>query len=329
MRTAPWNGAEIRANLGNEIQQDSARLYAAMGLTQKWQINEHWQADAGLDRSQTIKNKGTQLNNNVPLTSGGGLNGSAGDTTDFTAVSLGGHYNDKFWSANSRVEYRTSTTDDKINLLAGAQHNLDGGRSVAAGFTYSDVSGALTDSTKLDVRLSAAYRPNDVAWIWLDRLDYIDDNTKDATNGSIHTKKLINNFNANYKPNRRTQLALQYGAKYVLDSIDGQGYDGFTDLMGAELRYDITNKWDVGVHGNLLHSWNGDQKDYAVGASIGYNVMENTWISVGYNIKGFADDDFSGAEFRTKGLYLNVRVKFDQDTLGLNKPKNANALERK
>ena len=335
MRTLPWNGAEIRANLGNEIQQDSARLYAAMGLTQKWQINEHWQADAGLDRSQTIKNKGTQLNNNVPLTSGGGLNGSAGDTTDFTAVSLGGHYNDKFWSANSRVEYRTSTTDDKINLLAGAQHNLDGGRSVAAGFTYSDVNGALTDSTKLDVRLSAAYRPNDVAWIWLDRLDYIDDNTKDATSGSIHTKKLINNFNANYKPNRRTQLALQYGAKYVLDNIDGQSYDGFTDLMGAELRYDITNKWDVGVHGNLLHSWNGGQKDYAVGASIGYNVMENTWISVGYNVKGFADDDFSGAEFRTKGLYLNVRVKFDQDTLGLNKtkglnnPKNANSLERK
>ena len=323
LRTAPWQGAEMAASLGNEIQQDSGRLYAAMGLTQKWQINERWQADAGLDRSQTIKNKATQLNNNVPLASGGGLNGSSFDTSDFTAVSVGAHYNDKAWSANSRAEYRTSTTDDKVNLLAGVQRNLDEGRSVAAGFTYTDISG-LTNSAKLDARLSAAYRPNNVAWIWLDRLDFIDEKIQDTT-ANIHTKKLINNFNANYKPNRRTQLALQYGAKYVLDDIDGKSYNSFTDLMGAELRYDVNTKWDVGVHGSMLHSWKGGQKDYALGASIGYNVMENTWISVGYNVKGFADDDFSGAEFRTKGLYLNVRVKFDQDTLGLNKLKNAAA----
>ena len=326
LRTSPWQGAEMAASLGNEIQQDSGRLYAAMGLTQKWQINQNWQVDAGLDRSQTIKNKADQLNSNVPLTSGGGLNGISLDTSDFTAASVGAHYNDKVWSANSRVEYRSSTTDDKINLLAGVQRNLDGGRSVAAGFTYTDVSG-VTNSTKLDARISAAYRPNDVAWIWLDRLDFIDDETQDVA-ASIRTKKLINNFNANYKPNHRIQLALQYGTKYVLDHIDSQNYDAFTDLIGAELRYDVTKKWDIGVHGNILHSWNSGQKDYAVGASVGYNVIDNTWVSMGYNVKGFADDDFSGSEFRTKGLYLSVRVKFDQDTLGLNKPKTANALER-
>lgn len=27
----------------------------------------------------------------------------------------------------------------------------------------------------------------------------------------------------------------------------------------------------------------------------------------------------AGAEYRAKGFYLSVRVKFDQDTLGLNK----------
>ena len=328
LRAAPWQGGEVAASLGNETQQDSGRLFASLGLLQKWQINEHWQADAGLDRSQTIRNTTNQLNSNVPLSSGGGLNGVSGNTSDFTAVSLGGHYNDKLWSANSRIEVRNSDTDDKINLLAGAQRNLDDGRSVAAGFIYSDINGVLSDSTKLDARLSAAYRPNDSRWIWLNRLDFIDEKTKD-TAANIHTKKLINNFNANYKPNRRTQLALQYGAKYVLDDIDGENFNSFTDLVGAELRYDIDEKWDVGVHGSMLHSWNGGQKDFAVGASIGYNVMENTWVSVGYNVKGFSDDDFSGAEYRVKGLYFNVRIKFDQDTLGLNKPKNAVALERK
>ncbi len=331
MRTNPWQGGEMSAALGNEIQQDSDRLFASMGLTQRWQINEHWQADAGLDRSQTVKNTGTQLNTNVPLVSGGGLNGVAGDTSDFTAASIGAHYSDKLWSANSRAEYRTSSTDDKVNLLAGIQRNLDGGRSVAAGFTYTDISGTSANtinSTDLDIRVSAAYRPNDSSLIWLDRLDYISNNTADIINGD-NAKKLVNNFNANYMPNRHMQIALQYGSKYVIDDISGSSYKGYTDLLGVELRYDVTAKWDVGIHGSMLHSWNGGQRDYAIGTSVGYNVMENAWVSVGYNIRGFTDNDFSDAEYRVKGFYFNVRVKFDQDTLGLNKPNTANPLERK
>lgn len=327
LRTSPWQGGEMAASLGNEIQQDSGRLFASLGLTQRWQINEHWQADAGLDHSQTIKNTASQLNGNVPLTSGGGLNGTAGSTADYTASSVGVHFNDKAWSANSRVEYRTSDTEDKINVLVGAQRNLDNGRSVAAGIIFNDVSG-LISSTKFDARLSAAFRPNDSRWIWLDRLDYIDEKTNNVT-ASLHTKKLINNFNANYLLNHQTQIALQYAAKYVLDDIDSTNYSGYTDLAGAELRYDINSKWDIGVHGSMLHSWNGGQRDYALGVSLGYSLMENTWVSVGYNVKGFSDNDFSGAEYRVKGFYLNLRVKFDQDTLGLNKPSNANPLERK
>ncbi|MGB4811573.1 MAG: hypothetical protein WBP13_03700 [Methylophilaceae bacterium] len=336
LRATPWQGGEMTTALGDQIQQDGNRLFASLGLIQKWQINEHWQADAGFDRSQTISNTASQLNTNVPLASGGGLNGvginnsdsysSTGfnnglTTSDYTATSLGAHYNNKVWSANSRVEYRTSSTEDKINLLAGVQRNLDNGRTVAAGISYSDVNGESAKNSNIDARLSAAYRPNGSRWIWLDRIDYIDDKSSNAQS-NINTKKLINNFNANYMPNRKTQLAMQYGAKYVLDSIDNEDYSGYTDLLGAELRYDIDAKWDLGVRGDMLRTWKSGQKSFAYGASLGYNLMENTWVSVGYNLKGFADSDFSGAEFRTKGLYFNFRMKFDQDTFGLNMNKN-------
>ena len=33
---------------------------------------------------------------------------------------------------------------------------------------------------------------------------------------------------------------------------------------------------------------------------------------------GLVDADFAGAEYRACGLYLNLRVKFDQDTFNLN-----------
>ena len=331
MRTLPWVGAEAKASLGNEIGKDGGRTYANAGLAQKWQVNDHWQADLGLDRSQTIVGaqstsngsitNGTinPINPNVPLASG---NASGNSTGDFTAVSAGVGYTQDNFSSNARIELRSAETDDKINLVLGAQRTLNKGEAMAAAFTLTDSnSNTGTHDNKFDLRLSYAYRPLLARWTVLDRVDFIGENQNDLTTNS-RTKKLVNNFNANYIPNRRTQLSLQYGNKYVLDTIDSQEYKGYTDIASAELRYDLSNSWDVGVHGSMLNSWNSGVHVFSAGASVGYRVMDNTWLSVGYNVKGLNDKDFNGAEYRAKGLYATIRVKFDQDTLKLNDKRN-------
>jgi uncharacterized repeat protein (TIGR01451 family) len=324
MRTQPWVGGEAKASIGNEIGKDGGRTYANAGLAQKWQINDHWQADVGLDRSQTIVEKRVvgktvnPLNTNVPLASG---NASGNSSGDFTAVSAGVGYTQDSFSSNARIEFRTAETDDKINLVLGAQRALNKGEAVAAAFTLTDSSSNNgTKNSKYDLRLSYAYRPLLSRWTVLDRLDFIGENQNDLTTNS-RTKKLVNNFNANYIPNRRTQLSLQYGNKYVLDTIDSQEYTGYTDIASAELRYDVSSRWDVGVHGSILNSWNSGVHVFGAGASVGYRVMDNTWLSVGYNVKGLNDNDFDGAEYRAKGVYATIRVKFDQDTLNLNNKK--------
>lgn len=316
IRTKPWSGGELAASLGNDLNNDAGRLFASLGLTQKWQISEIWAMDFGVDRVNTLSNKGvTPLNLNVPLSSGT-ING------DYTALYTGVTYTDpdKLWSANARVEWRTGDTDDKINVMGAVQRNLDQGRSVAAGFAYSrNESATGTLSSKMDLRLSYAFRPNDSQWVMYDRLDFISDLSEDAA-GKVLARKLVNNFNANWMPNRRTQIAMQYGAKYVFDTIDGKGYDGYSDLIGFEIRRDISQDWDIGLHGSILHTWRSGQFDYGLGASVGYKLMDNTWVAVGYNWLGFEDEDFSGAAYRAKGFYAAMRMKFDQDTLGLNKP---------
>jgi uncharacterized repeat protein (TIGR01451 family) len=312
LRTKPWSGGEVAASLGSDLNNDSNRLFSGLGLTQRWQINEFWMMDFGVDRVDTLKNDGVApLNPDVPLSSGS-------LTNDYTAVFNGVNYTDRIWSGNARIEWRSGDTDDRINLLAGVQRNLDHGRSIAAGFAYTrneSASGRL-DRT-LDARLSWAHRPNDSQWVVLDRLDYIQELTED-TASKINARKLVNNLNANWMPNRRTQLAMQYGAKYVFDTIDGRGYDGFTDLIGAEIRRDLGGDWDIGMHGSVLHSWNGDQIDYGLGTSVGYQVFDNAWVSMGYNWLGFKDGDFSGAEYRAQGPFVAFRIKVDQDTLKLN-----------
>ena len=229
---------------------------------------------------------------------------------------IGCAYKSRDWSGNARLEWRGSDTDTKINLLLGAQRNLDEGRTMAAGLIYNRVSGTL-DTSRVDARLSYAYRPLNSEWIWLDRLQYVHESSQDLA-GRLLTRKLINNLNANWLPNRQTQIALQYGVKYVRDSIDAAAYKGFTDLIGIEARRDIGERWDIRLHTGMLHSWQAGMRDYQLGASIGFKLADNAWLSVGYNQRGFVDADFSGAEYRARGLYLNLRVTFDEDSFNLN-----------
>ena len=148
----------------------------------------------------------------------------------------------------------------------------------------------------------------------MDRLDFKFDST-DGGGFDSDSRRIVNNLNLNFKPDHHLQLALQYGAKYVLETIDDDTYTGFTDLVGLEARYDITRHWDVGVRGSVLHSWNAGQMDYSTGASVGYAIVKNAWLSVGYNFTGFEDEDFSAGSYTAKGPFLQFRLKFDQQTV--------------
>jgi len=195
------------------------------------------------------------------------------------------------------------------------------GLSLVIPLRNANAAGAVNNSS--DLRVSYAHRPNDSKWIWFDRADYITQFSQ-AAGLSSKARKLVNNLNANYMPNRHTQIALQYGAKYVLDSIDGADYKGYTDLIGAEMRYDLTQDWDIGIFGSVMRSLNSGVNDYGLGASIGYNLMDNMWLSLGYNVRGLSDSDFTAAAYRARGAFITVRMKIDQDSLGLNKRNKMN-----
>ncbi|MDD5057075.1 MAG: isopeptide-forming domain-containing fimbrial protein [Sideroxydans sp.] len=310
--TQPWTGGAMQASLGNNQSLDSGRMYANLGMTQKWQINEFWQADAGIDKSQTLRNNGTlPLNPNATP-----ANGS--QSGDYTATGLGANYNDKVWGANTRIERRVSSTDEKLNYLLGFQRNLDEGRVMAAGMSYSDDQSAFSLVRSLNLRVSYASRPWDSDWVWMDRLDYFDERNNNTTISNTHLRKLVNNYNANWMVAAATQASLQYGSKYVLDNIDGVDFSGYTDLIGIELRHDLNEDWDIGAHTSLLHSWSASAINYGIGASLGYKFIENAWLVAGYNFKGFNDADFRGATYRAHGPYITLRMKIDQDTLKLN-----------
>ena len=307
LSATPWTGATVNTSLGQELDENGDRVYANVGLNQRWVLNQRWSVDANIEGSETMKDTAPSLNLNVPPASGSG-----GD--DFTAVSAGVNYRRDSWNWNARVEQRNSDTEDKNGFYTGFAGDLSEGLGMSFRLQYFD-SDKLTGEQhrQSDLRFSLAYRPLHSRWTVLNRTDFISDRQLGGS-VEIDNSKWINNTNANYK-NDGTQLSLQYGAKYAKGMFEDSGYSGYTDLIGAEYRRDLGQRWDVGAHASILNSRELDQLQYSYGLSVGLNVAPNMWASLGYNWDGFRDDDFTASDYTAEGVYLKFRLKFDQHSV--------------
>ncbi len=309
MRSTPWKGATLTSSVERQFNESAERVFANAGLKQSWQISEAWKVDAGLDRSQTLLSATHyQFNTNVPPASG--------SNESFTALTGGATYQVKHLTWDSRLEFRTSDSEKKWGLMSGLVSEIDSSLawSGRAQLFQTNASGGI-DTTRANLRYGLVFRPPQTRWIVLNRLDYQYDKQSGGTTAAFTSWRLVNNLIANYRPRKELQVSLQYGAKYVHDTIGERGYSGFTDHIGLETRYDITRKWDIGLRGSLLHSWYAGQLAYSCGPSTGYNLFENAWISLGYNVWGFEDKDFSSAAYTDQGPYVRFRMKFDQQSV--------------
>jgi hypothetical protein len=314
IKTTPWTGAQAATMLGRAHGENGDRLFATTGLLQAWHVNDKLRLDFGMDRVQTLRHSGEAsdpsgltYNPDIPLTSGSVDN-------DFSAYYVGYAYRDGPWDSTARVELHQGTTEDKWNTLAGVSRQLAEGKVVAASFAAlleHDSDGA--ERNQGDLRFGAAWRPLDSAWSFLDRLDLTYDESSGGTLDA-QTRKLIENFAVNVE-GRRQQLSLAFGVKYVLDDLTTDNYDGVTTLTGLEYRFDVTPSWDVGVRASALHAFSAGTTRYSIGASVGHNPFKNCWVSVGYNVTGFDDRDFAGADYSAAGPYLKIRFKVDQTSI--------------
>ena len=311
VRATPWKGGTATTDVIRAQDEYGPRLLAHAGLYQTIELNSRWSTDFGFDRAQTLRDsqRNPTFDPRRPASSGTA-------SEDYTALSAGLGYKDGELEWTSRAEYRTADTDTKYNLLSGFRYRIDQTDSMAGRLEHFDrnlTSGEEYRESSAD--FSYARRPIGADWFWLNRSSLIFDQLRDSF-GTLKGQRFVNNTHLNYSDEYRHQLSLQYGARHVLDTIDEQRYRGFSDLIGAEYLYDISEHWDAGVRGSLLNSHNAGVRQGSYGLVVGVSPIQDVWISLGYNFEGFYDDDFDGANGRRKGFVLDFRIKFDQNTIG-------------
>jgi hypothetical protein len=329
----PWAGARIALS-GNvqDIAEYGPRSFAAFGLSQSLVLDEHWSVDASVDANKTLGgiDPARVLNPLHPVASGGFIGGAAGTLTeDFTALSAGATYRAGPWSVTGRGEYRAGDQGDRYGATAAALRQMGDGEAIggsASWFVANSADGAETRTANL--QLSWAHRPAGSRWSWLEKFELREDRVEGAVagrpgpigipltiSGDARSRRAINALSINRSDDGGSEISFFWGSRYVSEKFGDQDVGGWSNVVGADFRFDLSDRIDVGIAGTVRAGIDGRAFAWSAGPSLGFTPFDNGWLSVGWNLAGFHDRDFEEARYTRSGPYVTMRFKFDQLTL--------------
>ena len=277
------------ASAGREVQ-------SALGLRNGWRISEGLRLVTNVERLNTSSGAAT----------------AAGIGAEYTASEL--------WKGSGRFEWRQDATNTNYLLTIGAARKLDRNWTLLARdyLNLIDPKGAGANRRQNQLQVGFAYRPVDNNQF--DALGLYERKSDNDPGAGVRSSTDIVSLRANYHPSRVWWLSGRYAAKRVNELLLGTINDSYhAQLFGTRVTYDITNRWSVGVLGTVLVG-KGGARQYAYGAEVGYVVMDNLWVTLGYNFRGFSDSDLTGSDYTNRGWVLGVRYKFDEDLLRKSDP---------
>jgi uncharacterized repeat protein (TIGR01451 family) len=338
----PWTGGRMVASMNRQdIGEYGPRSYAAFGLAQSLPINEKWTVDFSLDANKTLGGVDATkvLNPLRPVTSGGFIGTDGVLSEDFTAITAGASYRDERWSWTGRAEARSSNLSTRFGVNTAILRQVGEGRAVGGQFSWftadGNNNGPRTEAVSL--ALSWAQRPSNSRFSFLEKLELRSDKVKNAVfgaagpiggaplliSGDASSQRVINSFTANWSPTEkvdggyqtRSEISLFWGARYVNDKYGDDDIKGLSNVIGADIRYDLGKHIDLGLAGTMRQNPKGSSYSWSGGPSIGLSPVANSYITIGYNMVGFRDRDFEESRYTQSGPYITVRLKFDQNSL--------------
>ena len=341
LEVAPWDGARFVSTLGQQaIAEQGKRSFAAFGLAQSLPLTSRLTVDASLDGNRVLGGFDARkvINPEHPVASGGYLGEGGILSENFTAVTLGASYRAGLWSATARAEYRAAQSADRRGFTFGAIRQLGEGSVIGSGFTYTHAKspgGAAT--TMFDGAISAAHRPANAAFAFLTKLEYRADRVTGAVageagptgrtaltvTGDARSRRLIGSLSTNWTPSgrddgqrvQRSEFGVFVGVRHNFDSYQGFDLAGTTLLGGLDARIGLGDRVEIGGSVTVRANLQDHTRSFAIGPQIGFVPARNMLLTVGYNLTGFRDRDFSAARSTDKGLFAALKIKFDTNSL--------------
>ncbi len=339
---APWAGGRIIASANNqEITEYGPRTFAAYGLAQSFQINEKWSVDFTVDGNKTLGgiDRADIINPLQPAASGGFLGSDSTLTEDFVAVTGGARFHGERWSWNGRAEWRDGDTSLRYGLTTAILRQIGEGQAVGGALSWfraKQDGGATTETTQAEI--SWGYRPSDSQWSFLNKTEFRQDSVKNAVaglpgpvggaallvTGDVKSSRVINSLSVNYTPIdeddgafiERGEYGFFWGTRYNTDRFGLDDVKGWSNVIGADVKFDLSDVADIGASGTARIGTGGKNIAWSGGPTLTVTPFDNANITLGYNFVGFEDRDFEESRYTRSGPFLTFKLKFDQQSLG-------------
>lgn len=337
----PWAGARFVSSVNRQdIAEYGPRTFAAYGLAQSLPLGKRWTVDASIDGNRTLGgiDRARVLNPAHPVASGGFLASDGGITEDFTALTAGATYRADRWSWTGRAEFRSGDSGDRYGLTTAALRQIGEGRALGGQISYFHAdapTGVSTESAR--AAISWAHRPADSRWTLLEKLELTSDRVRNAIpggagpiggapltiSGDATSRRVINSLSLNVSPTDggargfldRGEYALFWGSRYVFDRFDADDIEGWSNIVGIDARFDLSDTIAIGAQGSARQGSGTRTLAYAGGPTVTIAPFANSAITVGYNVVGFYDRDFEDARYTRSGPFVTLKLKFDQTSL--------------
>ncbi len=287
------------------LADDSAgyRNQQVMGLENKFQVMEGVTGTLAAEYMSTLNG---QDNPNEP---------------DAFAVATGLEYlpGDEF-KLTSRVEHRRELVEDGTDSYlaeVAAAYKLNPDYSLLMRERYFFEKNSADENHTSRLMVGLAYRPleND-RFNALSKIEY-KYNKRTASYPACSTDSFILSTEGIYQFSRSLQLMAKYAGK--LEKEDS--FSSYTDLIATRVIFDVTDRFDFGAEYRLHTSHSINTRLHGGALEIGYRVVKQLWLSIGYSFDRF-DADLAGDSYQGEGPYLKLRFKFDEKDLNKLNPKS-------
>lgn len=221
------------------------------------------------------------------------------------------------WKGSVRTEVRKTSTDLSTLYQVGGLMRIDTSWTGIGRYVWQRTVGTGLDRSQR-MQLGAAYRDHETNRLsMLNKYELRLEDKIDATNNIGRVVHIVSTH-VNYKVSNPWTISGRFALKSVNETSAGITGTIAAALVSGRVNVDLNPKWDLGAQVSRMMSGPSynNQAQTAYGLEAGYLAHQNARVSLGYNLVGFTDKDFRELEYTNSGLYLRLRVKFDESAFG-------------
>ncbi|HWH42910.1 MAG TPA: hypothetical protein VNU21_23885 [Usitatibacter sp.] len=286
---------------------DGGDAEAAIGLRNLWSLGQGLRLGTNVEHVHSLSGKADNENSAVAL------------ALEYVGSPL--------WKGSTRIELRDASSQESLLHTIGVASRMNDDWTFLGRNTYSlqrNKGGATDGAEHVLDRLQAGVAYRDTATDKVNALARIEHREeRDDTQVGIELRRSTELFSlhADWKPRRPFVFTGHYAAKWTRDDSNGLSSRYHAQLVSGRATWEFAPRWDVGFALAGLFGEPSGARQYGLGLELGYLMTTNLWVSAGYNVLGFHDDDLATGESTRKGVYVRMRYKFDETTLGMGEEK--------